>query len=242
MVRALAVDPAGVVYAAAKTAVVPFDQAGKPRPAIVVNDPKAILFDRDGHPLFASKEGVTAGSGTRPLTFAVPKPDGVPRPLDGIEAAAALSNGQLLVSDKYQRSVGRFSPTGRFEAPFATVNAVRLAVDSTDRVVALDADDVVWLLDVAGKPRGKIANAGTGYQLDRPVDVAVDALGHVYVLDRGKATVFVFTPDPQPRLLTAFTLPQRAPGSFKKGVCLAVDPAGRLFIYDDAVEQIQVYQ
>jgi hypothetical protein len=62
------------------------------------------------------------------------------------------------------------------------------------------------------------------------------------VLDRNKATVFVFAQSPQPRLLTAFTVPPKSPGAFRRAVCFALDSAGRLYIYDGDVEKIQVYQ
>jgi hypothetical protein len=110
-------------------------------------------------------------------------------------------------------------------------------------VVSLDESGAgLTLIEHDGRPRATIPARGQGYEFDRPVDLAIDPLGHIYVLDRNKATVFVFAQGPQPRLLTAFTVPPKSPGAFRKAVCFALDSAGRLYIYDDDAERIQVYQ
>ena len=54
--------------------------------------------------------------------------------------------------------------------------------------------------------------------------------------------MFVFTQADQPRLITAFSIPAKSPGYFRKAVCFALDAAGRLYIYDDDAERVQVYQ
>jgi hypothetical protein len=180
-------------------------------------------------------------SGGRPLS--VPKPDGTPRALNDISSGVLTSTGDLLVPDENAKGIARFSAAGRYIGPFAPVLPNRLAIDETDRVVSLDQDGSgVSLLEHDGRVRPKIAARGQGYEFDKPVDVAVDPFGHVYVLDRNKATVLVFTQSPQARLLTAFSIPAKSPGYFRRAVCLALDSAGRLYIYDDDAEKIQVYQ
>jgi sugar lactone lactonase YvrE len=153
------------------------------------------------------------------------------------------STGDLLVVDSNAKNIARFSSAGKFVAPFAPVFPSRLAIDVTDRVVSLDENGAgLTVIEHDGRPRATIPARGQGYEFDRPVDLAVDPLGHIYVLDRNKATVFVFAQGPQPRLLAAFTVPPKSPGAFRKAVCFALDSAGRLYIYDDDVEKIQVYQ
>ncbi|MGC4083188.1 MAG: hypothetical protein QM736_14030 [Vicinamibacterales bacterium] len=85
-----------------------------------------------------------------------------------------------------------------------------------------------------------MAQKGTGYELDEPQDVAYDALGHLYVLDRGKGNILVF--GPKNRLITMLTIPNNAPGALNRGEALGVDAAGRLDVFDERSRRIQVYQ
>jgi len=99
---------------------------------------------------------------------------------------------------------------------------------------------VVVIAGPDGRTLKRIDARGPGYEFRNPVDVAVDRLGHVYVLDRDSGSVFVFTPQGQYR--TSFSVPERAPGAFRKATAMALDSAGRLYIYDDRLEVVQVYQ
>jgi TolA-binding protein len=241
-IQAMAVAANGTVYAGNRNGVLPFDPGGKMQPAMGASDPRAILFDRAGRPVIVCKETVVS-AGSPPQTLSVPKQDGSPRVLDDIYGGVLMSAGDLVVVDKNAKNLARFSPAAKFVGPFAPVVAERLAIDVTDRVVALDQEgNGLTLLEHDGRVRTKIPGRGAGYELDKPVDVAVDALGHVYVLDRNRATVFVFTQALQPKLVTAFSVPAKSPGYFRKAVCFALDAAGRLYIYDDDAEKIQVYQ
>jgi hypothetical protein len=47
---------------------------------------------------------------------------------------------------------------------------------------------------------------------------------------------------PRNRLITAFTLDEKAPGAFMKARALAVDASGRLYIFDEKAKRIGVYQ
>ena len=241
-IRALAIGANGHLYAANQDAVLIFDLAGKPVATVSANDARAITFDRSGNPTIVCREGIIGQNGA-PRALTVPKPDGTPRTLGDITSGVLTSMGDLLVVDSNAKNIARFSSAGKFAAPFASVFPLRLAIDVTDRVASLDENGGgLSLLEHDGRVRAAVPARGQGYEFDRPVDLAVDPLGHVYVLDRNKATVFVFAPGPQPRLLSAFSIPAKSPGSFRKAVCFALDSAGRLYIYDDDVEKIQVYQ
>lgn len=240
-IQAMAVGANGAVYAANRSSVLVFDTAGKALPAIPASETRAIRFDQSGRPVVICKSSVLMpGSGAAALS--VPKPDGSPRGLDDIYSGVVMSTGDLLLVDKNAKNLSRFAG-GKFAAPFATVYAQGLAIDATDRVASLDENgEGLTLLEHDGRVRATIPARGQGYQFDRPVDLAYDALGHLYVLDRNNGSVFVFSQAQQPKLLTEFNLPARAPGAFRKAVCFALDAAGRLYIYDDDVEKIQVYQ
>ncbi|MFI5179657.1 MAG: hypothetical protein ACHQO8_13890, partial [Vicinamibacterales bacterium] len=98
----------------------------------------------------------------------------------------------------------------------------------------------VQIFDRDGKPLGKILQKGTGYEFDNPVDLTFDAFGHLYVLDRGKSSVFIF--GAKNRLITTVTMPEKSPGMFSKAMAFALDRAGRMYIFDDRAQTIQVYQ
>ena len=85
----------------------------------------------------------------------------------------------------------------------------------------------------------KIPAKTAAYELRNPVSIAFDALGHLYVLDRGRPSVIVFSP--QAKFVTSFAIEQDAPGAFREPGALAVDPAGRLYIYDERAERVQLY-
>jgi TolA-binding protein len=241
-IQALAIGPGGALYAAHSEGVLVFDLGGKPAPGLTAKDALAMAFDRSGSPVVVSREGI-AGPGGAPRALTVPKPDGTPRTLGDITSGVLTSMGDLLVVDSNAKNIARFSSAGKFVAPFASVFPSRLAIDATDRVVSLDESGAgLTVIEHDGRPRATIPARGQGYEFDRPVDLAVDPLGHIYVLDRNKASVFVFAQSPQPRLLTAFNVPPKSPGVFRKAVCFALDSAGRLYIYDGDVEKIQVYQ
>ena len=50
----------------------------------------------------------------------------------------------------------------------------------------------------------------------------------------------VFAPDG--KFITSFTASEKSPGAFRDGTAIAIDDAGRLFVYDERAERIQVYQ
>jgi hypothetical protein len=47
---------------------------------------------------------------------------------------------------------------------------------------------------------------------------------------------------PSGALITAFVPPANTPAGFREGTSFALDRAGRLFIYDERAERVQVYQ
>jgi outer membrane protein assembly factor BamD (BamD/ComL family) len=242
-IKAMAISPTtGWLYAATPDAVVVFDLAGKPEPNLTGRDVRAIAFDRANRPVLICREAVVSPAiSNRPLS--VKKPDGTFRVLNDVASGVLTSGGDLLVVDSNLKNIGRFSPTGSYLGPFAQVFSDRLAIDVTGRVASIDQDGSgVSILDHEGQKKPQILSRGKAYEFKRPMDIAFDSLGHVYVLDRNAATVWIFAQSPQPQLLASFSIPPKSPGVFRGAVCLAIDSAGRLYIYDDGVEKIQVYQ
>jgi sugar lactone lactonase YvrE len=156
-----------------------------------------------------------------------------------MSAVAVLSTAERLVADRDQRAVFRFDPAGKFVGPFAAFRANRIAVGPGDLVALLDRDsNTISVYDRAGKPATKIIARGPGFELKDPSDLAYDSMGHLYVLDR--SVVAVFAPDGKP--VASFAAPEKTAGAFKSGEAIALDDAGRLFVYDEGAERVQVYQ
>ncbi|MBI2835031.1 MAG: tetratricopeptide repeat protein [Acidobacteria bacterium] len=217
-----------------------YDRQGGVARSLPAEQARAVFFDQQDRAVIIEKSALHPMEGGTKIAIAAPKPDNTPRPLEEIPAGARLSTDEILLVDRQERSIARFSSSGKYLDRFAPGAPARIAVDALDRVAALDKDaKTLTILGSDGRQISQIAARGPGYELKNPVDVAFDALGHLYVLDRDLGTVFVF--GPPNRLVTQFSVPEKSPGAFRRAKALAVDSAGRLFIYDDRAERVQVY-
>jgi DNA-binding beta-propeller fold protein YncE len=186
---------------------------------------------------------ITEGSGEPPVAIEVPPttPNGKVRSFDAVPSVAMLHNGDRLVVDHEGKSIARFTANGKYVGPFASVNSDRVAVSDADTVAAVAHDSkAVALMDRDGKVVATIAAKGAGYEFNSPSDLAFDPLGYLYVLDRGKPTVYVFSP--KGALVATVTAGEKDPGGFPSPKALAVDGAGRILVYDDHAKRVQVFQ
>jgi TolA-binding protein len=228
------------VIVATRNALLFFDPAGAVKRSNAVKEPRSMFVDGAGQPVVTFKSAFQIGAGpVRPVM--APRPDGSGRELDGIPSGAATSMGELLLADRESRSILRFNTEGKHLRTFAAINTDRLAINGLDDVAALGREDKsITIFDRTGAVVVKIPAKTTAYELRTPVSLAFDALGHLYVLDRGgRAGVHVFSP--QAKFVTTFSIDPNAPGAFREPVALAVDPAGRLYIYDERAERVQLY-
>ena len=62
------------------------------------------------------------------------------------------------------------------------------------------------------------------------------AIGH----DAKRAVIHVF--GPKNRLIATIAAPGKEPGALQKPKAMALDGAGRLFVFDEGSQRIQVYQ
>ena len=82
----------------------------------------------------------------------------------------------------------------------------------------------------------RIAQRGAGYELTGPTDVALDVFDHVYVLERDRVLIF----GQDGKLLATFT--PDAASAFRNAQALALDGAGRLYIYDEGQGRVVIFQ
>lgn len=227
------------VLVATRNAVLVFDPAGTIKGSSAVNQARSMFLDGSGQPVVTFKSAIQVG--TAPIrSISIPKPDGGVRELDGVISGVGTSMGELLLVDRDAKTIARFNAEGKYLGSFASVNADRLAINGLDDVAAIVHDDKsIVIFDRAGAILAKIPAKAAAYELKNPVALAFDALGHLYVLDRGKPSLHVFSP--QAKFVTSFTIDPSAAGAFREPVALAVDPAGRLYIYDERSERVQLY-
>lgn len=225
-----------------KNGVAIFDAKGAPAGAVGSNSPSAFFLDPAGR-IFVVRDGVILNEKGELTTVGVPQPaPKPPRRVEEIPSAVSLSTGQRILVDKKEKTIIRVGADGQYVGPLVTaMNTEKLAVNRLDDVAMIDKDSkTITIVDRDGKQLSKITAKGTNYQLDDPVDLAFDQLGHLYVLDRGKGSVLVF--GPKNKLITTFTIAEKSPGAFPKARALGLDAAGRLYIFDDRAKRIQVYQ
>ena len=216
-----------------------YDPKGKLTRTVSADEPSAFFLDERTRLVTVRKDSLMVERGEI-TPMRMPMQD-KPKTIDEIPSALAMSSGARLIADKKGKQVLRFAPNGTFVGKFAGIEAGRLALNHLDDVAMIDREKKsVAIFDRDGKQLANIPQKGTGYELDNPIDLAYDAFGQLYVLDRGKASVYVF--GPKNNLLTTVTIPEKSPGAFTKADAFAIDKAGRMYIYDDKAQSIQVYQ
>jgi outer membrane protein assembly factor BamD (BamD/ComL family) len=238
-VTGMVVTARGQGYFSTRTAVVPFMPSGaEPPPAAA--KVRGVALDRLGR-LVAIDAGSLKVRNAPPVPLSVVQ-GGVAKALDDVIAAASFKNGEWIVASDDDRAIQRFSPAGKHLGAFANVRASRLAINDFDEVAALDRDaKAIKLFDEAGKPLGAIPERGAGYELKNPVDLAFDAFGHLYVLERNG--ILVFRPGrPESPFVRAFFEPENSPGALRRAAAFAFDAEGRVYIADDNAEKIRVYE
>lgn len=239
-VIAIALDAHDNVMLAHKTAVAVFDNKGSLVRSIASDGPTAIAVTPGGLPVVVGANFLTLES-AQPIGLAIPQADGRPKPVDDIPAIVVTSRGDWIVADRKMKALHLFSAPGKYVKQWMLASADRLAMNAEDDLAVLDRDSkTISVFDRDAKPIGQIVPRASGYELDNPVDITFDTLGHLYVLDRSKATVFVFSTEL--KLIVAFSIPEKNAGSFEKAVALGLDSAARLFIFDDRAQHVLLYQ
>jgi TolA-binding protein len=240
-VVAMAITPKGDIAVLGENALVVHAAQGGAIESFAVNQPRGMTLDAEGRPVVVTERGLMRARAQLVTLRAGAGDAATGRPLEELAAVGMLSNGDIIAADRRTRAIHRFDADGQPRGAFAAVNASRLAVNERDDVVAIEREGKsIALLDAAGTIVRRIPPRGEGYTLAEPADVAIDGIGHIYVLDRDQAAVFVFTKDG--RLLASLRSPETGESAFRQPSTIALDPAGRLYIHDERQRTVVIYQ
>lgn len=235
-VRGLAMLPNRTLWVASDKvkSAIPYGPDGKAGAGLAVEDPQGLAVAATGELMVVAARAVRFGPrNIQAFTIPGEKP-GELEPLEKIEAAAVTPGGAVLVSDEKKKNVFRYDGKYQYQGPFPDAKerqVSRIRLDGEGGIVLLDRDErVVRVVDEGGKVLRTVPARGPGYEIKKPVDVAVDAFRNLYVLDE-EAGAFVFTP--QGQLLTTVGV-----GELKKARAVTLDPSGAMLVYDDKLERI----
>lgn len=185
-------------------------------------------WSTDSWPHVVSDREVTLPFHGQRTGFLEPRPDRE-NPLKGMGAAARGIFGDWFVLARGYKGLLVYESRRRGTEVLAASRAdfVDLAQDPTGRVYALDARGK-QVLRIGHDRRSEGAVVRGAWR--RPEALAIDALGKLYVLDRGNSTIEIYAPTGQ-RLQTLG--PQLGNGvELRSPMDIAVDADGRLLIAD----------
>ena len=180
-VMGIAIDAAGRVLLGHRRGVAVFDPKGMPARGFSADDPSALFVDEQGRAVVARRGVLVADDGTT-VSLGIPAVanEGKPRDIEEISSVVMLSNRDRLIADRKGHAVLRFAPDGKYVGTFSAVDPDRLAVSRRDDVAIIDHDsNGIVITDSDGKQVGRIPARGTGYELDKPIDLTYDRLGHL---------------------------------------------------------------
>lgn len=232
-VRAILMTPDRTLWIASdKTkSAVSFDANFKLGASWTAPDPESLSLSGD-EVVFAARLGVKTARGASGFSVPSGKPGEVD-PLDRITAAVALPSGDLLVADAKKKAVFRFSGTalvGTFPDKQPR-EVTRLAPSLQGEVWMLRKDNrTVEAFDFSGRPARVIPAKGPGYEFKKPVDIATDNFGNLYVAEEDQG-VFLFS------WKGAFLM-QIGLSDIRRARAVTVEPSGAVLVYDDRAETI----
>jgi outer membrane protein assembly factor BamD (BamD/ComL family) len=235
-VRAILMTPGGTLWIASEKSrsAVPLDPSGKIGASVPAEDLRSLAQGPRGDVVVTAKMAVRIGPrDVKSFSIASDKA-GVALPLDDLTAVVPTPNGGFLVADQKRKRVYRFDgqlkPQGTF--PDAREREViRLVVDGEGGIALLDREErTIRVFDETGRALRVLGPRGAGYELRKPVDLAIDAMRNTYLADE-EAGVLVFSP--QGELLATVTA-----DDMKRPKAIALDPSGAILVYDGKLERI----
>jgi TolA-binding protein len=231
----LAVDPSGRLLVAdpRRGAVLTFAQDGSKTAIDPMEGAARVAVDADGRPLAAAPGRVDLAG---PAFHPVRRSGSALRPVAEIGGLWRGSRGDVYLLDLGEGELLAYgadpaAPRILHQDKQAGTRVVALAGGPEDRLYLLDRKGKGVLVLRPGEAPAPLYQPGSGPVLEEPVDVAVDALGDVYVLDGRLRMVLVL--DPEGKRLTRIAPPAGSPGELVEPAAVAVGPQGEVYVYDE---------
>ena len=226
-------DSTGRVYVATRQSLAVFNESGGVVRTEPANELRGVAMHGDV-PIWFYERGTREGANAL-VPIAISDQNRQREP--DIQAGAVVSGEAMLIADRRTKAVHRVSLSGGYQSRLAPVDAVRIAVGPLGEAAAIERDTQALLLIAPDGKTRALPATGAGYMLRGPIDVAFDPLGHLYVLERDSVVIF----SPTGEFLSVFA-PGSAAGAFRTAAAFHVDAAGRLYVYDEDAERLQVFQ
>ena len=226
-------DSKGRVYVATRQSSVVLNESGGIVSQEPTNDLRGLAMHGDV-PIWFYERGTREGTNAL-VSIAISDQNRQREP--DIQAGAVVSGEAMLIADRRTKAVHRVSMSGGYQSRLALVDAARIAVGPLGEAAAIERETGALLLIAPDGKTRPIPAAGPGYMFRGPIDLAFDPLGHLYVLERDSVVIFA----PTGEFLSVFA-PGSAAGAFRTAAAFHVDAAGRLYVYDEDAERLQVFQ
>ena len=208
---------------------IPIDEPGRPWWTRERRD------DLGGELFLAEAKRVVWLPGQSAQTFGIPNGD-KREAVKGLEAGQQGLFGQFFLLQRSSDRILAFDAQGNFLTTVSEDDPIDLTRDEHGRLYVLSKTDIVRRFSPEGLPQELVLRESW----DHAVALEVDALGRIYILQRGQENIKIYDSDGE--LVTTIG-PTLANGiELRKPQDLAIDGRGRLFIADEGLKGVVVLE